>query len=203
MYSRSVMIKAIIFDYNGVMTVQGLFDSLEQEYAVKQGKDLQLIRKIRKQYWDLARVGAISSHLFWENVARALDYDPICLRKEWIGSFSARRGMRSLAGKLRKRYKTALLTNEIRDWLEEEIMRQNLNTYFEVIFASYEAGVAKPDPTIFSLLLTRLDVSAQECIFIDDQEKNILAAQQLGFDTITFESLSQLQEELRQRWIQF
>jgi FMN phosphatase YigB (HAD superfamily) len=45
---------------------------------------------------------------------------------------------------------------------------------------SGEVGMRKPEERIFQLALTRLGLSAAECVFVDDVEGNIVAAQALG-----------------------
>ena len=68
--------------------------------------------------------------------------------------------------------------------------------WFDKIVLSGEAGLIKPDPAIFKLLLQRIDHLASECLLIDDSDANIDAAKQLDFITIHFRSPEQLQSEL-------
>lgn len=70
---------------------------------------------------------------------------------------------------------------------------------FDTIVLSGEVKLAKPDPRIFDLLLAQTHSRAEECLFIDDAEKNIKAAQALGWQTIHFVSPEQLAKELEQR----
>jgi 2-haloacid dehalogenase len=67
---------------------------------------------------------------------------------------------------------------------------------FDDIVLSGEVKLIKPDPTIFKLLLERNNLKAMECLLIDDSEKNIAIAQELGFQTIHFQSPIQLESEL-------
>ena len=69
---------------------------------------------------------------------------------------------------------------------------------FDAFVISSEVKVAKPDPRIFTLLLERIGLRAEECLFIDDAEKNIVVARELNFQTIHFQSPEQLARELRQ-----
>ncbi len=57
---------------------------------------------------------------------------------------------------------------------------------FDGRVVSHEVGVVKPDPRIFEILLERFDLRADECLFIDDSAKNIVAAKELGFHTHRF-----------------
>jgi len=43
------------------------------------------------------------------------------------------------------------------------------------------AGVAKPDEEIFRIFLQRINRQAEDCVFIDDAQVNIDAANRLGF----------------------
>jgi len=52
---------------------------------------------------------------------------------------------------------------------------------FDDVVISGEVGMRKPEERIFQLALTRLGLSAAECVFVDDVEGNIVAAQALGF----------------------
>jgi|SRR5581483_9281816 2-haloacid dehalogenase len=69
--------------------------------------------------------------------------------------------------------------------------------WFDTIVVSAHVKLVKPDPRIFELLLKRIGRRASECVFIDDVEKNVRAAQALGFRAIRFESAPQLATELR------
>ena len=54
----------------------------------------------------------------------------------------------------------------------------------------------KPDPRIFQHMLSIVGRPANECIYIDDSQKNFLAAQSLGFQAIHFQSPEQLQTDI-------
>jgi len=61
---------------------------------------------------------------------------------------------------------------------------------------SGDAGVTKPDERIYRMLLERIGRPAGECIFIDDAEENVFAAEELGIRTILYRSPAQLKREL-------
>jgi 2-haloacid dehalogenase len=71
--------------------------------------------------------------------------------------------------------------------------------FFETIVLSGEVRLAKPEPEIFHLLLDRVGLRADDCLFIDDSAANIQTAAALGFDVIRFESPAVLREELADR----
>ena len=71
--------------------------------------------------------------------------------------------------------------------------------WFEDIVVSGEEKVIKPDPRIYQILLERIERKAEDCVFIDDGTRNVVAARELGLDAIHFESPQQLREQLTQR----
>ena len=56
--------------------------------------------------------------------------------------------------------------------------------------------VMKPDTRIFELALQRFGIKAEETMFIDDNPKNVAAANALGITGILFEGKDKLQLEL-------
>lgn len=78
---------------------------------------------------------------------------------------------------------TALLTNNVREATWRETFPFDL---FDEVVDSSEVGVRKPDPRIYRELLDRLDLPADQVVFIDDYEENLPPAQQLGIRTIHF-----------------
>ncbi len=87
------------------------------------------------------------------------------------------------------------------NWAMEKFLlvreRYALFDVFDAYVISSEVKMAKPDPRIFTLLLEKIGRRAEECLFIDDAEKNIAVARELNFQTIHFQSPEQLARELR------
>lgn len=77
--------------------------------------------------------------------------------------------------------------------------RFNFLSWFEEVVISGQVKMIKPNASIFNLLLNQINFSAQECLFIDDSDKNIETANRLGFQTIQFYSPDHLNLELCKR----
>ncbi len=69
--------------------------------------------------------------------------------------------------------------------------------WFKGIVVSGEEMTRKPHQKIYDILLERYDLKASECLFIDDNLRNIEAAQALGFQTIHFQGPEHLAERLK------
>ena len=62
---------------------------------------------------------------------------------------------------------------------------------------SYRDKIIKPDRAIYELITKRYDLIPGECVFIDDTEKNIIAAREFGMNGIVFKTYEQVEDELR------
>lgn len=69
--------------------------------------------------------------------------------------------------------------------------------YMDGGILSYRDKVIKPAKEIYELLLQRYGLKAEECVFLDDTEKNIIGARAVGIHGIVFESKEQAVKELR------
>lgn len=83
----------------------------------------------------------------------------------------------AVAGARRAGVKTALLSNS---WGSENYPRERFADTFDVLVISGEVGIRKPDPEIFHLAARRLGVAPHDCVFVDDLDRNVMVAQELG-----------------------
>ena len=67
--------------------------------------------------------------------------------------------------------------------------------WFEGAVISGLEGVAKPDPRIFEILLTRYQLTPQSTVFVDDAPANIRAARELGIQAVQYVSPQQLRQD--------
>ncbi|MHA7774871.1 HAD family hydrolase [Roseibium sp. M-1] len=71
-----------------------------------------------------------------------------------------------------------------------------LKTSFRDIVVSAAEKLIKPDPRIYQVLLDRNGLDAGACLFIDDSEKNVEAARQVGMAAHHFKDADGLRSEL-------
>jgi putative hydrolase of the HAD superfamily len=90
----------------------------------------------------------------------------------------------------------AMLTNNVREW--EPLWRTKLpvDDIFETVVDSGFVGLRKPDRAIYAIVLERLGLPAEECVFVDDLAVNIEAARELGFAVVHFRETEQAIAEL-------
>ncbi|MBC6991041.1 HAD family hydrolase [Hymenobacter sp. BT491] len=96
-----------------------------------------------------------------------------------------------------QRYHLYALTNWSAETFPVALEQFEFLHWFEGIVVSGTEKSRKPFPEFYHLLLTRYNVAPQQALFIDDNLRNIHAAQALGLQTIHFESPEQLRAELQ------
>lgn len=96
-----------------------------------------------------------------------------------------------LVQELSKKYRVFLLSNTnaihveyYNEMLSREFGIENLDQLMEKAFYSNELGCRKPDKEIYQKVLKLADIKAEETLFIDDNEENVKAAEELGIKAI-------------------
>ena len=98
-------------------------------------------------------------------------------------------------------YKVFALTNWSAETFPIALKRFDFLHWFEGIVVSGTERTRKPFPEIYETTLERYDLKACESIFIDDNERNVAAANQLGIQTIKFLNPHQLEKDLKTKEI--
>ncbi len=100
--------------------------------------------------------------------------------------------------KSQDKYRLLALTNWSAETFPIALRRYDFLNWFEGILVSGEEGLKKPDPAIYELILKRYGVNRKESIFIDDNLRNVLAARDLGIESIHYTSTDDLIDQLEQ-----
>ncbi|MBF9253105.1 HAD family phosphatase [Pontibacter sp. 172403-2] len=99
------------------------------------------------------------------------------------------------------KYKLLALTNWSAETFPVAQERYDFLNWFDGIVVSGTEKNRKPFASFYQLLLERHDVKPEEAIFIDDNLRNIKAAEQLGIPSIHFTSPEQLRARLEEEGI--
>lgn len=74
--------------------------------------------------------------------------------------------------------------------IEADIARRGLGSHFETVVDSHVVGVEKPDPTIFAIALNRMNVPAEEALYVGDVFAiDILGARRAGMQAVLIDPL--------------
>ena len=85
-------------------------------------------------------------------------------------------------------FKLAILSNELDLFYGADFRRKLplLDRFQAIIDATY-TKVLKPDPRAYQMVLDELSLDPDLCVFVDDQQRNIVGAQACGLQTVLFD----------------
>ena len=99
---------------------------------------------------------------------------------------------------VRQKYKIGLITNGRNVIQYGKIDQLGIRDDFDLIIVSEEAGIKKPNVKIFEKAIEKLELRADECIYIGDHPINdIEGAGRAGMETIWFEVNQPWREEVK------
>lgn len=94
------------------------------------------------------------------------------------------------------KYKFYALTNWSAETFPVALARYDFLHWFDGRLVSGEESMAKPNPEIFSRLIDRYNINSKKTVFIDDNLRNLKAAEPYFASCIAFTSPEELEIEL-------
>jgi epoxide hydrolase-like predicted phosphatase len=192
-------IKAVIWDLAGVVlhTVKGTFNTLLAERLDAPLTEIdRLMLSKENELWDIDEIDDDTYYTFLLKELKMPMEKKAVLRKFVVDDFYIDQDMLTYIKNLRELVTTMLLTNfpsHVHDFFKSDWI---VDGAFDHLIASCDIKLIKPDPAIYTLALDRLNLEAEECVFIDDREVNVNAAQKLGINGVVFQSKSQTMHDV-------
>jgi len=174
-------LKILVLDAMGVIYSVGddVKDLLCPFIAEKGGT--RDISKIEGLYLS-ASLGNMPASEFW----KAVGLNPR-LEDEYLQMHKLTEGLLDFLKTVNSRgFEVWCLSNDLSEWSRKLRVRFGLDEYFRGFVISGDVGIRKPDRAIFEHLVRQLDSNPANVVFVDDLQKNLDAAAELGFKTIQF-----------------
>lgn len=92
-------------------------------------------------------------------------------------------------------YKIGLISNLGAGWFDTYVPEE-AKLLFDDRVVSGEVGMVKPYPEIFELACVRLNVQAEDSIFIDDLVSNCDGARSAGMQSVQYENFNELKNDM-------
>ena len=141
--------------------------------------------KIREErLFDKAVLGEFTQYEF----LKMLGFDdPEHHMKRYIENYlTLDKGFIPFAERISGKYDLVLLSNDISEWSEYIVKHFGIEKYFSHRTVSADVKCRKPDFKIYDLTLEKIGRAPSECIFIDNDVKNLLAAEEVGISAVLF-----------------
>ena len=182
------MIKAVLFDYDGVLTLDksGSY-SICKYISQNADVDYELFSTEYKKYNDDLLLGKVTHEQIWNQLCKNVNKN-ISI-KYLFDSFKntpMNLKMIELVKKIKKNNKTGLITDNKKDRIDAAKTDFELSKLFDAILVSAEIGSQKSKENIYNKTVKELGVVYDECVFIDNQESNLIIPNRLGMKTIFY-----------------
>lgn len=190
-----MQIKTVVYDYGGVIMTSA------QEEAVRRFSEIGIVPgmmpldKYNQQgVFRALEDGTITADEFRDELNRRCgrnnthdDYRWACLG--YVEEIP-KRNLRLFRLLRQKGYRQLLLSNTNPYMMSWAMSRdfdgegRALRDYLDACYCSYELRMLKPNPAIFQFVIDQEHITPKTTIFVDDNERNIRVAHDMGFHTL-------------------
>lgn len=183
------MLQAIIFDFDGTIIETETPDYQSwQEIFVDHG--CTLAKELWCTYIGTAAGTFDPYALLAEQSGLAIDRAAIRSRRrqrfhELVAQQSIRPGVEAiLAAAKRQGIRLAVASSSTRDWVEGQLAARQLRHYFDFVYTANDVTAVKPDPALYLLAVTALQVQPARALAIEDSRNGLLAAKRAGLKCV-------------------
>lgn len=183
-------IQAIIFDFGGVLlrTHDYSFRTVwDKKLGVSSGTFENYI--FNGPVGRLAQIGQASWSDIWADAAQKFRLSAPEISQAEKTFFSGDILDQDLVNNIRQlkaTYTIGLLSNTWYSNGQTLLLQYGIADAFHFTVTSAEVGVMKPNHQIYELALNKAHITPSKAIFVDDMEKNVLAARAVGMQAVYF-----------------
>lgn len=184
------MIKAVIFDFYGVLADRGEA-SFRKIYL---SKDPQKNRRAQELNDELGR-GHLGYDDFISELAKLGGVDRSRVLAYTEDYQPNRELLDFIRNDLKAKYKLGIISNAGADWVLK-ILGRGYYELFDDVILSYKVGLIKPEPEIYEMAARNLGARAENCVFIDDISTYCHGAEAVGMSSVWYQGFTGFRKEL-------
>jgi FMN phosphatase YigB (HAD superfamily)/DNA-binding XRE family transcriptional regulator len=181
-------IKFIYFDVNG--TLVRFYQKAFAEISRACGQPTDKIETVFWRHNDAICRGRITNEEFNNILAKELDFSGLDWRKYYMENIELTPGATDLVNWVTNHYFVGLLTNTM-PGVTDALMQSKLipDAHYTAIVDSSKVGAIKPDEKIYEIAQDLAGVKPNEILLVDDERPNLIAADQMSWQTLWFDVL--------------
>jgi len=183
--------RGLILDFGGVVTTD--FYGGLSAFCVREGLGpdafVQAIRTSAEGRAALKAVerGELPQREFERVLGRLLGLEDAGLLARALADIQPRPEIIDLAARARAAgVRVAILSNSLGTSDHDIYADYRLDSQFDAVVISDRVGLRKPGPEIYRLTASLIGLPPSECLFVDDTERNLPPARDLGMGTLLF-----------------
>jgi epoxide hydrolase-like predicted phosphatase len=184
----------IYFDVGGTLLD---YTDVFKSVATKFDLTVDQVGDVFDEHMEPITKGLMDAKDFWEkciqkyDLKNAKDYDFL---ESWVADYKPIKETHDILHKVKSKYKVGLLSNIYKGMLPLLLDKGDIpNVDYDQIIFSCDVGMMKPDKEIYELASNRAGTEPNKIIFIDDKERFIDGAKQLGWNTFLFDNKNRVE----------
>jgi putative hydrolase of the HAD superfamily len=196
------MIKAVIFDLNGIFIQSSDLSESERFKKDFNVSAQDFFPKLESVLEKIRQPNSGGSFQYWKPILKEWKVN-LSEREFWDYMFGVEKvseTMVSFARELKnKGMKVFILSNTLKEaalyyrehypWMDEAI---------DKLYFSFQTGFKKPDKRAWENILSDNNLKPEECIYFDDQEKHLQGCQSVGIKSFLFTNEKDLQNKIKE-----
>lgn len=193
-------VRVVIFDFGGVV-VYGCIPEMEQFISKTLCLPLETVQKTFFLEGNDLIEGKITEMGFWKNYATKMKRDlPSFFERLWtlflLEHTVFNQEVLNVVKDLKSKNFIVSLLSNISFFQAKLFQERGFFDDFDPVISSCEVGFSKPHPYIYRFLLRKIQLQPESCVFIDNDERNVRAANDLGMTALHFTTTEKLKTDL-------
>lgn len=179
------MIKAIFFDFDGVLTTDSSgSDTICRNISNGSGVPFETVRESYNNHVADLVLGRKRYADIWDEFCKGLGKQvDVGILKDVYANIPLNTKMFEVVRELHAHYMLGIITDNLRDRLDTLVEQYQLGDLFSHNICSADIGSGKHNQEIFKAALDQSGFKPEESIFIDNKEKNLVVPKEMGFHT--------------------
>lgn len=191
------MIKAVILDLNGIfLQSPKLSDRFEKDFNIPASIFLSKLSGIMDK---VRQPNAGAAFQYWKPVLEEWKVN-LSEQEFWSYWFKAEipsKKMISFAKSLREKgIKVFVLSNNFKERAEYYGHYSWIHEAVDKVYFSWQTGFVKPDVKAWQLILSENSLRPEDCVYFDDQQKNLDSAESIGIKSYMFTNENELEKTI-------
>jgi putative hydrolase of the HAD superfamily len=197
------MIKNIVFDLGNVLISFKPADYFDKMGYPAEYKNVLISNIFKSREWKLLDNGEMTTREAIQKISERSSLNPheiaavFDLRTEILHPIA--RNIKMLPALKKRGFKLYFLSNFPDDIFDEVSEHYPFFKFFDGGIISSRVNASKPERKIFEILIEKYSLKAAECLFIDDDELNIIASDSIGMSGILVADSADLPELINKK----
>ena len=188
------MLKAVIFDLNGIfLQSPKLSDRFAKDFGITGDVFMPELSRIMEE---VRKPNAEPAFSYWMPVLESWEVN-LSEQEFWDYWFKAEittDKMVAFAKSLREKgIKVFILSNNFKERADYYRHYAWIHDAVDKVYFSWQTGFVKPDVHAWQTILTENNLNPEDCIYFDDQQKNLDASESVGIKAFMFTNEAELE----------